>query len=80
MGAKPRWPTAYRALQRSGIPHSIKHRLPETIKELLHTLFLKRGNLPRLSESERDAVLRLYAPSIRSLSSILGRNLDHWLT
>jgi len=80
VGAVPRWPTVYRALQRSGIPHSIKHHLPETIKELLHTLILKRGNLPRLRESERDVLLRLYTPSIRSLSSILGRNFDHWLT
>jgi len=80
VGAVPRWPVIYRALQRSGMPHSIKHRLPEPIKELFRSLILKHGNLPRLRGSERDTLLRLYAPSIRSLSSILSRNLDHWLT
>ena len=80
VGAIPRWPTVYRALQRSGIPHSIKHHLPRAIKQALAALVLKQENLPQLSKSERDALLKLYTPSIRSLASLLGQNLDRWLT
>jgi hypothetical protein len=79
VGAVPRWPAIYRALQRSGIFYSIKRRLPTSMKDLLQNIILKRRNLPRLGESERHALLKLYTPSIRSLSFILGRNIDHWL-
>jgi hypothetical protein len=80
VGAVPRWPTVYRVLQRSGIPHSIKHRLPSTVKQVLAALVLKQENLPQLPKSERDTLLKLYTPSIRSLASLLGQNLDRWLT
>lgn len=77
---EPRWTALQRWKRHSFLARSLQGMVPASLKTSMQTMLYKSQKVPVLSREERAAVLPYFEQDIKALSTLLGRNLNHWLT
>lgn len=67
------------AMKKVGIFIKIMNMIPEKITKRLKSLLMSSDTLPRLSSNDREALLPYFSDDIKKLSTLINRDLSHWL-
>lgn len=78
-GLVPRHPRANEWLVRTGIKHQVRDLLGESARERVKRRYYRAAADVEIPERARRFLVDLYRDDVRELSSMLDRDLSHWL-
>jgi len=75
----PKMPVFNRLVSRSGLKFIVQKLVSDKFKDQVLKLLFSKSDVPVISKSEKEFLLKIYKPDIISTSEIIGRDLNHWL-